>query len=99
FLSFVGARPVRSREKVTSLDALTVLLLVIAGYVAIGFLFAIAFVLRGCRIVDPTAHGGSFGFKCLIFPGSVALWPLLLVKWFRADKPISQGPVSQGETS
>jgi hypothetical protein len=50
-------------------------------YVVIGLLFAPAFVARGVTAVDPMATGSSWGFRLLIVPGTVALWPLLLTRW------------------
>ena len=50
-------------------------------YFAIGLLFAIAFVFRGCQRIDPAAADGTIGFRILIVPGAAALWPLLLRRW------------------
>ena len=53
----------------------------IAGlYLAIGVLFAIPFVLKGVSRVDPVAAEGTKGFRALIFPGVVVLWPLMLAR-------------------
>ena len=56
---------------------------VLGAYAALGFAFAIAFVARGIRSVDPVAKGSSIGFRLIVFPGVVALWPLLLRVWVR----------------
>ena len=53
-------------------------------YAGIGLVFAVAFLLRGAARLDPNADGATWGFKALILPGTVALWPLLLVRWMRA---------------
>ena len=45
-----------------------------------GLVFAIAFVTTGVKRIDSQAIG-SVGFRVLIFPGSAALWPLLLRRW------------------
>ncbi len=55
-----------------------------AAYLAAGVLFALAFLFRGLDRVDPAAHGASWGFRCLIAPGVVALWPLLARRWWSA---------------
>lgn len=52
-----------------------------AIYFAVGFLFAIPFVLAGAPRIDPGAKGASIAFRLLILPGSIALWPWLLARW------------------
>lgn len=53
----------------------------VAGiYFILGLLFALFFVIRGCQKMDIDAEESSLGFRLLIFPGSAALWPLLLLK-------------------
>ena len=47
-------------------------------YVIAGLLFAIYFVFRGVRIVDPDAEEARLGFRLTIIPGVIAFWPLLL---------------------
>ena len=51
------------------------------GYVAAGALFAAAFLTWGVSRIDPVARQGTLGFRLIILPGVVALWPLLLFKW------------------
>ncbi len=55
-----------------------------AAWIAIGTLFALAFAFIGAGRIDREARSGSLGFRVLIFPASVALWPLLLMRWIRA---------------
>ena len=57
------------------------------GYAAIGVVFGIPFVVTGARRLDPVAKDGTRGFRLLVFPGVVALWPLLAMRWYRGDKP------------
>ena len=59
----------------------TWLLLALMLYLGIGLLFAIPFCMRGVRSVDPDAAEGSLGFRLLILPGTVALWPLLAMRF------------------
>jgi hypothetical protein len=59
------------------------LLILLAAYLVMGFLFAIPFVLVGVRRIDPHATRGSWGFRVLIVPGSAFLWPLLAKRWLR----------------
>jgi hypothetical protein len=61
-------------------DALLVLL---ASHAALGALFATAFHLRGIARLDPAAARGSLGFRVLVTPGVIALWPLLARRWWR----------------
>ncbi len=53
---------------------------VVAAYLAIGLLFGIFFAFKGAALLDPVATGAPLGFRILVLPGAVALWPLLLVK-------------------
>jgi hypothetical protein len=56
------------------------------AYLAAGAVFAVAFVFRGVQKVDSQADGSGWGFRTLIFPGSLAFWPLLLSRWI-SGKP------------
>lgn len=60
------------------------ILLSVAGYAAIGVLFALWFVTLGVGRVDHSAKGAPWTFRLLIFPGCTALWPVLLRKWMKA---------------
>lgn len=63
-------------------------------YAALGVAFAIAFVTIGVKQVDSQAIGSSLGFRILIFPGSVAFWPLLLRRWMagKTEPPEESNP-------
>jgi len=56
-------------------------------YLAIGGLFALAFVSVGIARVDPSAAGSTWGFRAIVAPGVAALWPLLLGRWIRGRRP------------
>ncbi len=60
---------------------------VLAIYAAVGFVFAIAFVWKGAGKIDPAAAAGTIGFRLLIIPGTIALWPILARRWL-----LRQGP-------
>ena len=59
---------------------------ILAAYLGAGLLFAIAFVWKGAARIDDAADGGSLGFRALIFPGVVALWPVLLRRWLESGR-------------
>jgi hypothetical protein len=54
-------------------------------YAALGVLFAIAFVARGISRIDTHAEGAGLAFRLIVFPGVVALWPVLLSRWIRVQ--------------
>jgi hypothetical protein len=56
------------------------------AYAALGIAFAALFVTIGVERVDPVARGAGLGFRLIIFPGSAALWPVLLIRWARARR-------------
>lgn len=55
-------------------------------YIIAGAVFAVAFLLRGIYVIDETAKGGSIGFKLIILPGVIVLWPVLLRQWKKVLK-------------
>ncbi len=57
-----------------------------AGYATAGAVFAVSFLWRGVAALDSAAGRGSWGFRLLIAPGVTALWPLLLWKWWAAQR-------------
>ncbi len=59
-------------------------------YAAVGVVFALLFVTRGVNRIDPIARESTWGFRVMIFPGSVALWPLLLKRWVLGRQPPSE---------
>ena len=56
-------------------------LIALGAYLVCGLVFAIPFALLGVRRIDPHAAHGSWGFRLLIIPGTMALWPLFLRRW------------------
>lgn len=65
------------------------------AWTAAGLVFAVPFVLRGAARIDPDAARGTWGFRVLILPGCVALWPLLLVRWMRAPREAGAPPAER----
>lgn len=66
------------------IESAAVLLVRAAGvYLLAGLVFGVVFVIRGAGRIDPSARNGTWGFRLLILPGSVALWPLLARRWLR----------------
>lgn len=60
-----------------------IILVLVLAYLACGLAVGLGFVFHGVDRVDKAAQGASFGFRVLILPGTVALWPLMAVKWLR----------------
>lgn len=67
--------------------ALAQVLVNIAGiYLAMGLAFAVAFVIWGAGRVDPAAREATLGFRLIIIPGVILLWPVLAQRWQRGAK-------------
>jgi hypothetical protein len=60
-----------------------------AAYVAVGVAFTVYLLARGLARFDSAAAHAGWGFKLLIVPGAVALWPLL---WRRV---LAGGPTAE----
>ncbi len=63
-----------------------ILLIIVAIYLACGFLFMIPFIIKGVDVVDEGAHGSSIGFRIIIIPGVIVFWVVLLKKWIKMRK-------------
>lgn len=56
------------------------------AYAAIGLAAGLYLAFRGVGLLDPAARGGGWGFRLIILPGCVALWPLLLFRLARGRR-------------
>lgn len=56
----------------------------VGSYAVVGILFAVAFLSRGVGALDPVAKDSGRAFRALLFPGTVAFWPLLAKRWWTA---------------
>src|SRR5260221_14783122 len=63
-----------------------VFLILLGAYLTCGLVFAIPFALVGVKKIDPHAAHGSWGFRLLVIPGTIAFWPLLLRRWATGAK-------------
>ena len=68
----------------TSLAAALVTLA--TAYVGAGVVVASVFVAVGVGRVDLRAADAGWGFRVLIMPGSVLLWPVVLWRWLQASR-------------
>ena len=62
---------------------------VLGSYLVLGIAFALPFVLRGVASIDDSAREASWGFRILILPGVIALWPVMLIKWLHGRSEVS----------
>ena len=52
--------------------------LILSGiYLICGLAFAVPFAFFGVGKIDPHAAHGTWGFRLLIVPGTILLWPIL----------------------
>jgi hypothetical protein len=75
-----------------SLELANWILRIAAAYLLLGLLFGLPFVALGAGRLDPAARGAGMGFRLLILPGSIALWPILAWRLLRSDR--AAGPSS-----
>ena len=62
------------------------ILIIAVVYLLLGVLFVIPFLMKGLTKVDKGALGSTVGFKIIIVPGVIVLWPLMLRKWLAASR-------------
>ena len=68
------------------MDWASVLVTIALLYAGVGLLFGVVFLIAGLARVDPVATGSPWGFRLLILPGVVGLWPLMGMRWWRAGR-------------
>ncbi len=64
------------------------ILIVVSVYLLCGLAAGVPFVLRGVDRIDPAARGTSLGFRLVILPGTITLWPLLIARWIRVVQEV-----------
>jgi hypothetical protein len=64
--------------------AVTIFVNALAVYAVIGAVTALAFVTFGVTRVQPEPVSG--GARILLFPGAVALWPCVLLRWRKSAR-------------
>ena len=58
-------------------------LILMGVYLLCGLIFVVPFVLAGVGRIVPHAVHGTWGFRLLIVPGTILLWPLLARRWLK----------------
>jgi hypothetical protein len=58
-------------------------LLVVTFYAAVGIVIAAAFLTFGVTRVLPAPAAVTLGARIMLFPGVVALWPYVLIRWLK----------------
>lgn len=67
--------------------ALAETIVLFAGvYFAVGAVIAVAFLVLGVSRLDTSASGSGFLFRMTVFPGCVALWPYIFLRWLSGKK-------------
>jgi hypothetical protein len=61
-----------------------IVLLAVAIYTAAGSVIAVAFLAFGVTRVLPAPAAVTLGARIMLFPGAVALWPYVLIRWLKS---------------
>lgn len=61
--------------------------ILLGAYLLAGIAFTPPFVIRGAGRIDPAARGATWGFRLILVPGVIALWPLLARRWLAGAAP------------
>ena len=70
-----------------SIETVSAILQGVALYAAAGLAFALLFLALGLPRIDNGAKGAGIGFRLMILPGLIALWPLMLLRWLAGGQP------------
>ena len=63
-----------------------IVLLTVALYAAAGVAIAVAFLAFGVTRVLPQRASVTLGARIMLFPGAVALWPYVLIRWLKCSR-------------
>src|SRR5258708_39727773 len=63
-----------------------IVLLALVLYAAAGMAIAAAFLVFGVTRVLPEPAPVTLGARIVLFPGAVALWPYVLIRWLRSSR-------------
>jgi hypothetical protein len=63
-----------------------IVLLAVTLYAVAGIVIAAAFVAFGVTRVLPALATVTLAARFLLFPGAVALWPYVLIRWLRSSR-------------
>ena len=61
-----------------------IVLQAVALYAVAGIAIAASFLAFGVTSVLPTRSTVTLGARIVLFPGAVALWPYVLIRWLRS---------------
>ncbi|MBL4671778.1 MAG: hypothetical protein JKX81_05925 [Arenicella sp.] len=56
------------------------------GYLIIGLIFGVYFILAGCSRIDPTAASAKVLVRLMWLPAALLLWPLLLTRILQVNR-------------
>jgi hypothetical protein len=63
-----------------------IVLLAVELYAAVGVVIAVAFLAFGVTRVLPTPSSVTMGARIMLFPGALALWPCVLIRWLKSRR-------------
>lgn len=64
------------------------IIVIVKGYLVLGLIFAIPFIVFGIQRLDPSAKNSTIPFRLMVLPGITLFWPLLLIRLLRGqEKP------------
>ena len=64
----------------------TLLARIIEGWAVLGLVVGIAVAVGGAARLDPLTRTGSRGFRALVVPGALFLWPWLVARMIRGPR-------------
>jgi hypothetical protein len=63
-----------------------IILYTVFGYLAVGVLVTVPFLINGIGLVDEAAKESPWTVKLTLLPGCVVFWPVVLQKYIHAVK-------------
>lgn len=84
-LEDIGDYTIQNRVYIMAMMLANLFVVLLSLYCIFGLVFSFLFAFYGVKKIDPNAKEATIGFRLLIVPGALSLWPLLAMRWLKGQ--------------
>lgn len=68
------------------ITVINIFLITLSIYFGVGVIFGVYFLIKGAIKIDPLLGHSKWSVRLLLFPGTIAMWPILVSKLLKLRK-------------